>query len=581
MIEKETIESVKRNVDLVSLIQSKGISLKKNGKGYTGLCPFHNDTNPSLSVNPTKRLWQCFGCGAGGDVIRFVELFDKVEFPEAVKKLGATTKHTKHTKERSLPQTHADGHGQGAKSTEQRAGSTPKSVTVNPDPTTVNREPGTVNLKLLSRVIDFYHTALTEDLRARDYLVGRGITDNALFSAFKIGFSNGMLLNVLPGDGEILAQLKDLGILNDKGHEHFYGCVTFPLYDLSGNPAGIYARRIPEMHHGNGPDHLYLSGPRRGIFNRQAAVLHKEIILTEAVIDSLTLINAGIRNTIPCYGTNGLIDDHLTLFKQHQIKTIYMAFDADEAGRQAAASLSGRLAAEGIKVVSVNLPDGQDVNSFFSLTANGADRLKEIMQQTRPELPRAVDAVKKERANDESAPGRDDGLTVTDYGFAATVNGRRYELRGITKGQTKLKATVKGVKIDKGKTRFHVDTVDFYSARSRAFLVKGLGDLFGQDEQTISGDLDRLLELAESYKPPEEKGAAQEEVAAEDKEAALTFLNNPQMFEEIVADLETIGYTGEEMNKLLCYIAAISRKMEKPYEYKYQLDSAISMHYIF
>ncbi len=86
-IERETIEAVKRDTDLVALIKSKGISLKKNGKGYTGLCPFHNDTNPSLSVNPTKNLWQCFGCGAGGDVIRFVELFDKVEFPQAVEKL--------------------------------------------------------------------------------------------------------------------------------------------------------------------------------------------------------------------------------------------------------------------------------------------------------------------------------------------------------------------------------------------------------------------------------------------------------------------------------------------------------------
>ncbi|MFH1146931.1 MAG: CHC2 zinc finger domain-containing protein [Pseudomonadota bacterium] len=615
MIEKETIESVKRNVDLVSLIQSKGISLKKNGKGYTGLCPFHNDTNPSLSVNPTKNLWQCFGCGAGGDVIRFVELFDKVEFPEAVRKLGAkstekglTTKNTKHTKERFLPQTHTDRRGQGGRSTEHGAksiehgakpecknqkkrnpeppdgvGSALHGAGRNPKPGTTNQKPETRHLKLLSRVVDFYHTAFAEDLRARDYLVSRGITDNALFSAFKVGFSNGTLLNVLPGDGEILAQLKDLGILNDKGHEHFYGCVTFPLYDLSGNPAGIYARRIPEMHHGNGPDHLYLPGPRRGIFNRQAATLHKEIILTEAVIDSLTLINAGIRNTIACYGTNGLTQDHLTLFRQHQTNTIYTAFDADEAGRQAAASISGRLTAEGLKVHPVNLPDGEDVNSFFSSTAGAADRFKELMQQPGPEPPacaahadraKAVDAVKEEKkANDEE-------FTVTDYGFAATVNGRRYELRGITKGQTKLKATVKGVKTDKGKTRFHVDTVDFYSARSRAFLVKGLGDLFGQDEQTISGDLDRLLELAESYKPPAETAAVQEEMSVQDKEAALAFLTNPNMFEEIISDFETIGYTGEEMNKLLCYIAAISRKMEKPLSIMVQSRSAAGKSYL-
>ena len=79
MIEKEKIDAIKRKVDIIALIESKGIILKKNGKGYFGLCPFHEDKNPSLSVNPDSNLWQCFGCGASGDVIRFVELYDRSE----------------------------------------------------------------------------------------------------------------------------------------------------------------------------------------------------------------------------------------------------------------------------------------------------------------------------------------------------------------------------------------------------------------------------------------------------------------------------------------------------------------------
>ncbi|MCP4568515.1 MAG: DNA primase, partial [FCB group bacterium] len=67
MIEQERIDKIKTDIDLISLIESKGISLKKNGKGYLGLCPFHDDKNPSLSVNPSTNLWQCFGCGTGGD----------------------------------------------------------------------------------------------------------------------------------------------------------------------------------------------------------------------------------------------------------------------------------------------------------------------------------------------------------------------------------------------------------------------------------------------------------------------------------------------------------------------------------
>jgi hypothetical protein len=72
-----------------ALAQSRGIDLKKNGKSYHDLCPFHDDTNPSLSINPTKNLWPCFGCGAAGEVVRFVELIDKVSFPEAANKLKA------------------------------------------------------------------------------------------------------------------------------------------------------------------------------------------------------------------------------------------------------------------------------------------------------------------------------------------------------------------------------------------------------------------------------------------------------------------------------------------------------------
>ena len=102
-IEREVIERVKR-IDLVALVQAKGIELKKNGKGWFGLCPFHADKTPSLSINPTKNLWQCFGCGASGDTIRFVEMFDQVDFKEAVKRLsnnGFKVKTSKDTPAKS------------------------------------------------------------------------------------------------------------------------------------------------------------------------------------------------------------------------------------------------------------------------------------------------------------------------------------------------------------------------------------------------------------------------------------------------------------------------------------------------
>ncbi len=538
MIEKERIEAVKHGVDLVALIRSRGIELKKKGKGFVALCPFHAEATPSFSVNPAQNLWQCFGCGTGGDAIRFVELFDKLRFPEAVEKLDGTP-----------------------------------SAPAQPATPTAAKEPAELTakqIKLLTRVIEFYHKTFSEDGRAREYLAGRCITDNALFAAHCIGFANGTLLNVLPQEGDVIDGLKELGILNDKGNEHFYGCATFPLYDLAGNPAGIYGRRIEHMDNGESPPHLYLPGPRRGLFNRQAAKSHKEIILTEAVIDSLTLLSAGIHNTIPCYGTNGFTADHLALFKLHKPGSVTIAFDGDESGRKGAENITSRLAAEGVNAHSMRLPDDEDINSLFYITADAKRQFLELLHQANPENPKGV----VEGKNEEPATAAD-SYTSIDSGFTATIGGRRYEVRGIAKGDSKLKATVKGIGEESGKKRFHVDTVDFYSARSRAFLLKGLCDLFGEADEIITCDLERLAEQCETWQEPQTAdSAAVPEITPADKEAALAFLKSPDMFTEILADFETLGYTGEEMNKLLCYLAAVSRKIDEPLSVMIQSRSA-------
>ena len=142
-------------------------------------------------------------------------------------------------------------------------------------------------------------------------------------------------------------------------------------------------------------------------------------------------------------------------------------------------------------------------------------------------------------------------VTKTEYGFIMSIDGRKYEVRGLVKRDTKLKATVKGIKQEKSKKRMHVDTIDFYSARSSTYLIKGLCDLFGKNENTITGDVEKLLEHAEKHRQPEENQETKKEMTGQERNRALKFLKNPKMFNEILEDFETIGYTGEEMNKLL------------------------------
>ncbi len=278
MIEQARIDAIKDGVDLAPFIQSCGVDLKKTGRGYKGHCPFHEDSKtPSLSVTPAKQLWQCFGCGKAGDVIDFAREFEGTDFNTTVEKL-----------ETYIP---AASSGSSTLKAEKKP---VKKKNNEPPPLTP------AHYKLLKRVVDFYHTAFTEDPRAMEYLHDRGISDENknIFVDYQIGFANGTLLNVLPDDGETVTQLKELGILNAKGKEHFYGCATFPLYDCNNNPVGMYGRRVPGM--GDTALHLYLPGERRGIFNRQGARTGPVVHLSESILDSLTLINAGIRNTIPC-----------------------------------------------------------------------------------------------------------------------------------------------------------------------------------------------------------------------------------------------------------------------------------------
>jgi DNA primase catalytic core len=199
MIDQKLITAIKESVDLVALVKSRGVKLRKNGKGYKGPCPFHKDSDPSFSVNPDDNLWNCFGCNKGGDAIRFVELFDHVGFKEAVSRLetGATPKAIKD---------------QAAKPEKSK-----ELAVKDLDPARSVR-----GKKLLARVVDYYQHIFSEDSRGLDYLKGRGINDHQSLKDFGAGFVNGSLRDILPDDEDVIKTLKELGILNKKGNEIFY-----------------------------------------------------------------------------------------------------------------------------------------------------------------------------------------------------------------------------------------------------------------------------------------------------------------------------------------------------------------------
>jgi len=529
MIEKETIERIKTTVDLAALVRAKGVKLKKNGKSFFGLCPFHDDHNPSLSINPTTNLWQCFGCGTGGDVIRFVELFDQVDFKKAVEILSDN----------------------GFKKTAVK-------------PSTSNRKNLTVKeRKLLGRVVSYYQHTLTEDKAGIDYLKNeRGINDNQSLKDFGAGYANGTLLKILPEDPDVIEALKTIGILNSKGKEIFYNCVVFPLYDTRGSVVSLYGRNIdpasPNGYAAASVKHLYLPGVRSGLVNRQAVKRSQTIILTESIIDAVTLYDQGFKNVIPIYGVNGLIDDHLSFFNR-KIKEAYLVFDADEAGQKATEAVSLRLKEKGITPYAVKLaaPGSargviKDVNVFFK--RHTPEEFETLLKQSNPTSIEQSDKVSKRRQS---------LYKETEHGFTTGYGDRQYEIKGIQRGTTQLKVAVKASTDLQSNMPFELSTIDLYSSRSRIWFAKLCADLFGAARELIREDLGKILTLVEEYQPKEKKSTSHEITQAQ-KDIALRFLKSKDIFKKILKDIETMGVVGEATNKIVCYLSAISRKLDKP-----------------
>ena len=292
LIDKAEIERVKRANELAAFIRSCGVILSQRGKQLVGLCPFHNDHEASLIVDPRKQLWNCLGaCREGGDVYRFVMKADGVDFREAHRRLG----------------------GREAES---------KSLAVE-------------DQQWLERAVDHYHARLLETPAAQEYLRSRGVTAAEIATSFRLGYSDGMLGEKLPAEGR--RALWRVGVLTGSGKELMRGCVVFPLVAASGPHTGhvvdLYGRSL------EGRRHLYLPGERRGIFNPEGAKNTEEVIVTESVIDAAALWSAGLRQVIPAYGVNGLTDEIVAHLVECRVKRVVLMLDADEAGRAAATEI--------------------------------------------------------------------------------------------------------------------------------------------------------------------------------------------------------------------------------------------------
>lgn len=368
-IPETELARLKAEVSVQRLVEGCGVVLRQQGKDLVGCCPFHDDDSPSLVVTPAKNLWHCLGaCGRGGGPIDWVMTAQGVSFRHAVELLRESSPALA-----SLAQP-------GPRSTAPGPVSRSKTAKL---PSLV--EPDAGDQVLLGMVVGHYAEALAGHGDAMAFLARRGVDDPEALETFRIGFADRTLGYRIPhsrtADGaQVRGRLRDLGVIKTSGHEHFRGCLTFPVLDADGNVGEVYGRRLDS--HTN-PRHLYLPGPHRGIWN-PAAFEADELIVCESVIDALTLWCAGFRHVTAAYGVDGWTPDHQAALVEHGVKRVLLAFDGDDAGDRGAKALAqelGGLPGAGVEVFRVELPRGADVNDVAVEAKNPTEALGRFLRK--------------------------------------------------------------------------------------------------------------------------------------------------------------------------------------------------------
>jgi len=334
------IEEIKRRLSLVDLIETY-ISLKKSGKNFIGLCPFHDDKNPSLHVNEEKGLYHCFSCGAGGDIFGFLMSYNHIGFKEAVQELAAKL---------------------NIELKEANNGNIKKSS---------NRS---LQLKVNLSALKYFHNNLIKNKdskAAREYLAGRGINID-LAKEFKLGFAVNSwegLLNHLENKKVPLKVALDLGLISKNKNKMSYfdtfrNRIIFPIIDVNGDVIGFGGRVVKK-------DDMpkYLNSPESDIYKKRKSFYglfhsrehirkHNMAILVEGYMDFLSLYSAGIKNVIATLGTSFAVE-HATNLKRYT-NNVVILFDGDDSGLRAGVRTGEILLQAGISPKIVKLPRGYD-----------------------------------------------------------------------------------------------------------------------------------------------------------------------------------------------------------------------------
>ena len=575
-VSEEEIGALKREISVERLAEARGVALKKHGADLLGLCPFHDDREPSLVVTPEKNLWHCLGaCQAGGSVIDWVMRAEGLSFRHAVEVLrkdaSCLAAEPKKKRKRAL-----------------KFGTTPK--------LSVLGERSADNDALLSEVVEYYHRGLLESPEALGYLEKRGLRDEEAIGHFRLGFANRTLGYRLPGKNrnrgaELRGRLMEIGIYRQSGHEHFNGSVVIPVFGSGGRVVEMYGRKVtPNLRRGT-PKHLYLPGPHRGVWNLSGVRGAGEVILCESLIDALTFWCAGYRNVTTAYGIEGFTAEMSAALVAEGVERVLIAYDRDDAGDRAAERLSGELCELGIGSARVLFPRGMDANEYALKVTPAAKSLGVALRQavwlragkkaaapaaqaesgaekpnarseaidqsaegrreaerkaTKSAKPKAAEvsakvsslvaeaaeaepvkaepsvgvsslaakAAKEEEPGKQSPPAKQIKAEEVGEDLMYRFGDRRWRVRGLEKntGPEQLRVNLH---VRRQGGAFHVDTLELYSSRQRGVFTKQASLELGLEERVVKRELGQILLGLEERQEEKRKSEASEKKAVE------------------------------------------------------------------
>ncbi|MFC5450232.1 DNA primase [Paenibacillus aestuarii] len=365
-IPEEVIEAVLKRNDIVDVI-GRHVHLSKQGHYMKGLCPFHSEKSPSFTVTPEKQIYRCFGCGAGGNVIRFIMEIEGLSFSEAVTKLA---------EEGDIPITWEEATEEQSEQQREKADL----------------------LKAYDFAAKLYHFILNntdQGKAAKSYLVSRGISDK-LIETFQIGYAPAMwdtLVQQLEKRGFSLPLMERGGLISAR-HEgggyvdKFRERIMFPIYDATGKTIAFGGRSTGDA------QPKYLNSPESFLFNKSRTVynLHQarphmrktqQVVLFEGYVDVIKAWEAGVSNGVATMGT-ALTKEHAALLNRNADKVV-ICYDGDNAGQSAAFKSIPILEEAGCQVTVAMLPDGKDPDEYVS--TYGFDRfVREIIEPAVPSM---------------------------------------------------------------------------------------------------------------------------------------------------------------------------------------------------